>query len=230
MRTLIAAFFTGLVVSCGYAQGTVILNNRTPAGDIIILTWDGMSGPGSLPEGATAQLFLLETNGQSVPLFPSTTFRTNQAAATYFLHEVLVTVPGYPAGSQVTIQLRAWAGLDPVPPAGASLGQSTPLNVILGGETPEGEMLPAATLAGMQWLSPLTPGYMYFTSISIQDSSIAFGIVVLAASDPPELDYLLEGSEDFTAWQPLITNPPPSFTIPYDRVTQKLRFFRLRMP
>lgn len=87
-------------------QGTVIFNNRTPTGDARITRVDG-TGAGA---GITAQLFLVGSGGSLTPLLPTTTFRTTPAAATYFVNEVMVTIPGVPAGSPATLRMRAWEG------------------------------------------------------------------------------------------------------------------------
>lgn len=108
MKTTLLAVLTGLLMTASASgQGTIIFNNRTPTGDARITGPDGKG----LGAGWFAQLYLVSGGGVVLtPLEPITTFRTSSPAAAFFVHAVIVTVPGIPAGSPATVRLRFWQG------------------------------------------------------------------------------------------------------------------------
>jgi hypothetical protein len=110
MKKILVVIFTALVSISSFAQGTVIFNNRTQAGDRPI-TLPGGDGAGILP-GATAQLVLVTGMvGSEVytPLTPTTPFRTGNAAA-FFTEISSFVVTGVQPGESAKFVVRAWAG------------------------------------------------------------------------------------------------------------------------
>jgi hypothetical protein len=213
-----------------FAQGTIFLNNRTPTGDVRIYSIDGLTGIGSAANGATAQLFLVSSNGGAlVPLYPSTAFRTNSAAVAFFVAPVEVSVPGYPAGSQVRIILRAWENGFDYP--GFRWESVEPLTVTLGGTTTEGETLPPATLSGLQGGRPLTPAYVYLEEVSREDDRWRF--YFLNTYWIPFYELHVEASTDLNVWQPVgvtweTKEMRRSFTVPAPGVGNGNLFYRIR--
>src|SRR5687768_3800059 len=67
-------------------------------------------------------------------------------------------------------------------------------------------------------------------AVSIEDDHLRFNLNMnLENHFSCWTNYVLEASQDLKVWQPpLLTNPPPSFTLPYDSTTDGNRFFRLR--
>lgn len=92
-----------------YSQSEqVIFVNRSPGGfDAPVSRLDG-AGAGA---GVVAQLFLVAEDGTLTGLFPRTTFRTSSAIAAYYIHQVIVTVPGVFPGP-ATFRMRAWEGVN----------------------------------------------------------------------------------------------------------------------
>jgi len=73
------------------------------------------------------------------------------------------------------------------------------------------------------------PSYVLFRSISMERDQLHF--TVDNNSDQLSLlpvNYVLQASPDLFDWQPLLTNPPASFTIPYNPAIDRNRFFRPR--
>lgn len=212
------------------AQGTIILNNRTPSGNVRISSTDGMRGIGMAPEGATAQLFLVPADGGAlIPLFPTATFRTNPASS-YFVSAVEVSVADKAAGSTAVVILRAWENGNDIPGA---RWESLPLTVTLGGETAGGEVLPAAPLNGLSGGRPLTPGYTYFNSISRENDQMRLVVSYLPEGiEPAPYPSYLESSGDMKTWQTVTTiqNPPSQkLTVPFIGANGAALFYRVRM-
>lgn len=67
------------------------------------------SGAGA---GVKAQLLLVKSDGTITPVGESTPFRTNSAAATYFVVPINITIPGIQPREKVTLRLSAWEGKD----------------------------------------------------------------------------------------------------------------------
>ena len=157
MKKIIVVLSLAIVSISTFAQGTIFFNNRTSAGDVPIALPDG-SGIGSIPGGASAQLFLVGAAGTYTPLLPATTFRTSTPAATFFVNPVDVIVPTIPAGSPATIVMRVWntsAGSYEAAQSGGGLfGESLPLTIAaLGGVNPNtGVIVPTPDLAGLQFI------------------------------------------------------------------------------
>ena len=149
MKKVLAALFTIALSVSSFAQGSVIFNNRTQAGDRPITIFNG-SGFGTLP-GATAQLVLVTgAVGAEVftPLTPTTPFRTGNAAA-FFTEIRPFVVQGVQPGESARFTVRVWSGASSFEAAQGSPGSlygSSPIFTVdaLGG-TPPGGGLPVAT-------------------------------------------------------------------------------------
>lgn len=237
MVKTIRLFSVVLLACSAFAQGTISLNNRTPGGDFRIYL-PGMydQGPGGVSIGATAQLFLVKGGGSLVPLFPTTTFRKSPVEETFFLEPVEVTVPNSPAGSSVTVLLRAWLGTESQPTC-CWWGESQAITVVLGGELSGGQTRPPATLDGM-WsfdILPLSPTLSFFNSVAVDQDDLRFS--VYSWHGPPFDALVLESSADFQTWEPvgaglLVTNSitlRTNLTVPVDLSTNGARFFRLSL-
>jgi hypothetical protein len=110
MKKLLVTLVALLVSASSFAQGTLIFNNRTQAGDRPITYADGPNagmGAGSLP-GAVAQLVLV-VGGVDTPLSPTTPFRTGNAAA-FFTEITSFAVQGVQPGESASFKVRAWQG------------------------------------------------------------------------------------------------------------------------
>ena len=146
-------------------------SNRTLEGDVPVYVDPTRTlGAGSL-RTVNAQLFLQPSaGGPLMPLNPATTFRTSDPRVTFFVHPVDVTVPGYAAGTSVTIVMRAWVGPDYS--SSTWFGESAPFTIsALGGINPQtGAIVPTPDLAGM----------MSFTLVP-EPSTIVFGVLGAAA-------------------------------------------------
>jgi hypothetical protein len=226
VRSVFAFFGILLFVSPAAAQGIVSLNNRTPSGDIRI------HGAGGVAVGATAQLFLLtESGGVFIPLHPATKFRTDSAATSFFVVPVDVVVPGFPAGSEVTLVLRAWLGSSYWASHSDShpfRGESAPFTVTLGGTNSAGQIFPIPTLAGMTSFSigPLSPPPgSFFDSLSTTADSVAMTLFHNSSL------WVLESSSDLQAWSPVLTNPPVTSSVILSNgwSDAKSGFFRMRL-
>ena len=172
MKKLLVTLAAVLVSVSSFAQGTLIFNNRTQAGDAPV-SRPGGAGAGA---GITAQLYLVPAGGGApVPLTPTTTFRTGSAAAAYFVTEINpFTITGIQAGQNATVRLRAWetaAGSYEAAAAGGGLwGQSNDVTVQLGGTPPVGAPIPTPSLNGLQGFT-LVP----------EPSTMALGVLGAAA-------------------------------------------------
>ena len=153
MKKILSVLGLVILTASTFAQGTIFFNNRTSAGDVPISLSSG-AGVGSIPGGASAQLFLVPSGGGAlVPLLPATTFRTSSPAAMYFVNPLDVTVPGIPAGSPATILLRMWDTLSGSYEAATLRGESAQFTIpALGGITVTGVIVPTPDLAGLQWI------------------------------------------------------------------------------
>ena len=176
MKMLLIALATVLVSIQSFAQGSVIFNNRTQAGDRPI-TIPGGAGFGTLP-GATAQLVLVTgTAGSEVftPLTPTTPFRTGNAAA-FFTEIRPFVVQGVQAGESARFVVRVWSGASSYEAAqvssGAWHGSSAIFTVDALGGTPPGGGLPVAT--------PTLDNLQTFTGIP-EPSGISLGLLGVAA-------------------------------------------------
>jgi hypothetical protein len=234
MNRLFFAAWIGIFGFAALAQavdGTISLNNRTQTGDVPISRASG-EGMGMSPYGATAQLFVVATNGALIPLFPTTTFRTSNVAGSYFLLPVVVPVPGKAPGSSVTVILRAWENGFDYP---GMRWESLPLTVTLGGgKTPEGGTLPAAWLNGLEGGRPLTPTMTYIQSIVRGDDALHFSFFYQYPSNPQPA-FTVESSVDMVHWQSAVPtwgetsqDPIRQFTLPLEG-NEAAGFFRVRM-
>jgi hypothetical protein len=176
MKKLLVTLAAVLVSVSTFAQGTVIFNNRTSAGDARI-TLGSADGPaaGSVA-GMTAQLFLV--NGSTLTaVTPTTTFRDTPAAAQYFLQQVIATVPGVAPGGNATLRLRVWQGPSYEAAAGGNMmwfGESNDVLVNTLGGTPAGggAPFPEPDLSGLQ---------SFFLTQVPEPSTLAFGVLGAAA-------------------------------------------------
>lgn len=143
MKKLLIAFAALMVSVAAYGQGEVLFN--TIIGTSVnakVLMPDGTTGA-SAPE-FKAQLFGGPAGSGEpllVPLLPTTTFRTGNAAG--YVNQVTVTVPGVPSGGTAAIQMRAYNGVDYN--TSSIFGKSNIIPVSLGGGT-----LPPGNLTGLQ--------------------------------------------------------------------------------
>jgi hypothetical protein len=228
MNRVLWAVFAGILGANVIAQGTIRLNNRTPEGDVPIYGPGpgGMVGLGASPGGATAQLFLLPSDGGALaPLLPSTSFRTTGELSP-FVYAVDVSVPDMPAGSRATVILRAWGNNSP-----DLLWQSLPLVVTLGGTNANGEIFPTPSLNGLQGSMPLTPALSYFQSICRTNEDLHF-LVYNAAGFP--FTEIVESSTNLVNWQQVAPNwapekPGRSFTLTSAGTNSEKLFFRMRL-
>src|SRR5687768_208376 len=132
-----------------HAQGTVIFNNRTQAGDAPIIYPDRLA-----PSDVKAQLMLVGEGGSLTPLFPITTFRDSPPAARYFFNEVNpLFVPGIPILQPATFRVRAWEGesYEAAVSRGLAHGESNDVFVpALGDINAPGNLIFIPTLNGLQ--------------------------------------------------------------------------------
>jgi hypothetical protein len=175
MKKLLVTLAALLVSVSSFAQGSVIFNNRTQAGDRPITYGAGPNigqGAGSLP-GAIAQLVLVTGAAGSetfTPLTPTTPFRTGNAAA-FFTEIRPFTVTGVQAGESARFVVRAWQGGTGYADA-TYKGQSQIFTVDALGGTPPGGGLPVAT--------PTLDNLSAFTLVP-EPSTIALGVLGAAA-------------------------------------------------
>ena len=228
-----AIFFS----AASFAQGTLVFSNRTPTGDARIALADGR-GAGSIP-GITAQLYLVGAGGVLGPLYPTTTFRDTSEAAMFFVKEVNpFVVEGVRPGESATFRLRIYQGssFEAAAVSGCLIfGQSPDFTVPqLGGILPNGEVIPPAYLNGLSGFTSLSlMRFLNFDAISLDGGNLRFDLSMQLPDDGLPggcwTNFVLEASSDLTTWQPpLLTNPPPSFRIPYNPASDRNRFFRLR--
>ena len=137
-----------------HGQGTILFNNRvTGQVDAPFSMPDGR-GVGMYDSPVHAQLYLVSGPGAGdvyTPLFPSTTFRTTSPAASFYVRQVPVAVPGVPAGSEATVVMRIWTEEPTYEEAFPNYrGQSNPVKITLGGVPPGGGApIPDAVLVGL---------------------------------------------------------------------------------
>jgi hypothetical protein len=179
MKKLLVTLAALLVSVSSFAQGSVIFNNRTQAGDRPITYGAGPNigqGAGSLP-GAIAQLVLVTGAAGSetfTPLTPTTPFRTGNAAA-FFTEIRPFTVTGVQPGESARFVVRAWQGAatyDQAKTGGGYWGESPIFTVDALGGTPAGGGLPVAT--------PTLDNLSAFTLVP-EPSTIALGVLGAAA-------------------------------------------------
>jgi hypothetical protein len=172
MKKLLFTLAAVLVSVSTFAQGTIKFNNRLTGQVDAPISLPGGAGAGSLP-GAMAQLYLIPATGEPVALSPATTFRTSSPAAMFYINEPNegVVVPGAPAGSTVTIQLRAWVGGSSWETATLMRAESESILVTLGGVPAVGAPIPDAVLVGLQGFVLGIP----------EPSTIALGVLGAAA-------------------------------------------------
>ena len=101
MKTLSIAIMALVLTTNYYAQGLVEFDNLVV--DAPISMPDG-TGPGA---AGRAQLYLLEENGYT-PVGPIQGFITATPEAAYYLSGIIVPIPDRPAGTEATVQVRAW--------------------------------------------------------------------------------------------------------------------------
>ena len=176
MRKLLAILLTTLVSISSFAQGSVIFNNRTQAGDRPVTYGAPAQGFGTLP-GATAQLVLVTGAAGSetfTGLTPTSPFRTGAAAA-FFTEISPFIVPGVQPGESARFVVRAWALAasfeEALKTPGAIWGSSAIFTVPELGGTPPGGGLPIPT--------PTLDGLNAFTIP--EPSTIALGFLGTAA-------------------------------------------------
>jgi|SRR5688572_23445934 len=146
--------FTGIISLLAlsleaHAQGAVIFNNRTQAGDAPIIYPDRLA-----PSDVKAQLILVGEGGSLTPLFPITTFRDSPPAARYWIREVNpLFVPGIPILQPATFHVRAWEGesYEDAVSRGLAHGESNDVFVrALGDPNAPGNLIFIPTLVGLQ--------------------------------------------------------------------------------
>ena len=172
MKKLLVTLAAVLVSVSTFAQGTILFNNRTlTAGDIRVYA-DGSRTTGAGTLGTVnAQLFTV-ANGVYTALTPATTFRSGNAS--FYVNPVDVTA-GQPAGTTVSVVMRAWIGADyEAARLGGTSGQSDPFTLRLGGANPAtGEIIQTPDLAGNLG-NPMQP--FNLTTIP-EPSTIALGVL-----------------------------------------------------
>jgi hypothetical protein len=152
MKKLILLTIAMLVSVASFAQGTVIFNNRTQAGDAPVSRLDG-TGVGA---GFTAQLYLQSAPGVFTPLTPTTTFRTSSAAAAYFVNEINpFVVQGVLPGQSATFKMVVWdtsaGSYEAAAAQGFASAESAPFTIAqLGGTPAGGAPIPTPSLIGLQ--------------------------------------------------------------------------------
>mgnify|MGYP003575374094 CR=1 FL=1 len=216
----------GLLPAASFSQGTLIFNNRPPSGDAPVVLPNG-KGAGSVP-GMFAQLYLV--SGETfVPLTPATTFQTDSALDQPFVNEINpFVVNGVLPGQSARVLLRVYQGPSYEAAAQGGLYRAeSPIVFIpqLGGMLESGETLPPAHLNGL--LSPnfsLGTTFLTFERFAIRGDNLDLNIY----SYSPWYNFVLESSPDFVTWQPLLTNPPATFAIPYNPSVSPSAFLRLR--
>jgi len=215
-----------------FAQGTLVFSNRQPTGDAPVSLPDG-TGAGNLPD-VVAQLYLVVGSGASrvlTPLTPTTTFRTTSPAAKFFLIPINpFAVDGVLPGQPATVRMRIHSGpsYDYAVRHGSLYWESNDVFIPrLGGTTQNGEVIPTPELNGLQIYRPLTPAGVAFHRLTVQEDYLNFNLTVIPW--PWYTNFVLEASHDLVAWQPpIVTNPPSSFSIPYDPTNAPIRFYRMR--
>src|SRR6185503_11251939 len=107
MKKLILTVAAVMVSVAAFAQGQVTFNNRV-AGvvDARVTFADGSNAGQGVGAGYTAQLFGGPDANSLTALNPSTTFRTNSAAAQGYVRRVAVVVPG--AGPKATLVMKVF--------------------------------------------------------------------------------------------------------------------------
>ena len=225
MKSAIGLFFAIVLSISGFAQGTLVFNNRTATGDAPVSLPDG-TGAGNLP-GVVAQLYKVSAGGVLTPLTPTTTFRTTSLVAMYFVKEINpFVIDGVLPGQSVTVRMRVYQGSSYENAVASGLPHWQSNDVVipqLGGTLENGQMFPTPGLDGLSFVGPLTP-ILLFESSEIEGDHLRFGIHVIMQQP----SYVLEGSQDTATWQPVLTNPPNEFTIPYNPNLAQNRFFRLK--
>src|SRR5688500_15686208 len=109
MKSAIGLFFAIVLSISGFAQGTLVFNNRTATGDAPVRLPDGR-GAGEFP-GVVAQLFKVSAGGVLTPLTPTTTFRGSSPPASYFVNEISpFVVDGVLPGESITVRMRVYQG------------------------------------------------------------------------------------------------------------------------
>jgi hypothetical protein len=128
----------------------------------------------------------------------------------------------------VNVLLRVYQGSSYQAAADGGLyrAESSIINIPqLGGQLESGETLPPAHLNGLKPpLYSLGSTILHIERFAIEGENLQFNIY----SYSPWYNFVLESSPDFVTWQPLLTNPPGAFTIPYNPSVTRSAFFRLR--
>ena len=178
-----------------------------------------------------AQLFLVTGSQPTAiytPLYPVTRFRDGSAGLRWmrYVQEPAepVKVPGFSAGEDVRIVMRAFDGESfEASRAHGVWGESPIVNVRLGGRLPSGQVLPPGLLAGLQGFiaSFLTPPTQIVANVVQQDAMVFYHTYFLTGSG----EIMLEKSSDLKTWT-VVTNFV-EFKIPFDRSAAP-GFFRLR--
>ena len=236
LRSLAILLSATCAVGVGAANGTIRfatyvegLVNAPVARDSGIVGPDQWLGPGP---SFKAQLVLITGSGASQtkhPLYPITRFRDGSAGLEWMRYvvepETPVEVPGFSAGDEVEVFLRMFDGEDYHASEHTSVGESAPVRVELGGELPNGEVLPPALLVGLQGFVAgfLSPPARILANVVQQDLMSFYYVPFypLISSNT-----VLESSSDFKTWVS-VTNMVGS-RVPFDRSSTVPRFFRLR--
>jgi hypothetical protein len=175
MKKLLIAIAAVLISAATFAQeGSLVFNNRVSGVVDAKVTFNGNAaqGPGGQTPGATADLFLVSLNGtaKNVALTPTTTFRSSSAAASFYVNQADVSVPGSKPGDSVTLIMRAYntaLGADAAKLSNNGYGESAPFTISLGGGAN-----PPANLVGLS-------GFDY--KVVPEPTTIALGILGAAA-------------------------------------------------
>jgi hypothetical protein len=128
MRFLVIFYALAALCRHALADGQVFFNTHIRGGVDAPFTRADGTGLGA---GYTAGLFLV--NGTTLlPLFPTTTFRTDPPTSTPYVNSLVVTVPNLNPGQTVTLRMRAWKGAN-YETAACRL-ESGDITVVLGGD------------------------------------------------------------------------------------------------
>jgi hypothetical protein len=150
MKNLTRILTITLLTLTAFGQGSVQLNNRIAG--VVDARITHADGSGLFGSAYTAELALV-VGGATIPLVPSTVFRSTSAAAAGYVVPVDIQVPGIQAGEHATLILRAYETIagsyENAVAIGAVHGQSNPVIIELGGTPPGGLPMPPNPLVGL---------------------------------------------------------------------------------
>jgi len=112
MKTVLFLVVSLTTIATALGQGQINFQTRIPpdildAKVIRFGDWGSTTGLGA-GEGFTAELVMVGKGEALTPLLPKTVFGTRTPADTYYVEPVIVTVPGFPAGSQIMVRMRVF--------------------------------------------------------------------------------------------------------------------------